>query len=1285
MTNDGYGDSAVAVIGMACRFPGAESVGQFWDQSLSGTVASREVTKDEFSRVLGDSHDEAWDNPNLVKTCFPVAAFDRFDHEFFGYTPYEAAILDPQQRVLLEVAYQALEASGHIRDRSRTPISVYASVADSRYLSSFLYPKFGGGPGTVELMHASTANSVGTAAPRVSYHLGLTGTSLSVHTACSSSLVAIHLACQDLLEYNSDTALVGACSINPTVFAGYVYIPGGPFSPDGICRPYDAKANGTAPGDGAAAVVLKRLEDAIRDSDHIHAVIRGSSVNNDARRKVGFSAPSVAGQHEVIDNALASAGVMAETVGYIEGHGSATALGDSIEVAALTQAYGESTGRRNICGLGSVKGNIGHLSVASGIAGFIRATLAVERGLIPATANFEAENPELRLGDSPFWVSKDSMAWNCPGAHGRRAGVSSLGIGGTNAHLILEQFRPEEDVVSPGIPVAHGEPAWEVIPVSAHTADSLRNNLRALADYLKQREHASLSDVAAYVRSHREQFRYRSAVVADSREGAAAALADQSRRGVLPLAADGVKVCFAFPGGGSQYPGMGRELYRSIEPFRASVDECVRLLGDDGAKIRDSFLRDTEMLQSEGLVALAVVEYSLAQTLIAHGIEPTVMVGHSLGEYVAACLAGALRLEDMLYLLAERCRLLDRVPGVSVSVPLAEEDILPHLTAGVSLAAVNTPSSCLVSGDEASVAALERKLLIKGVQSRRIALTIAPHSHLLDNHLHVFRDAAATVAPREPARPYVSMLEGRWAGSEQRIDAEYWVRHLRSTVRFAQGAHTLFGTGGAAKPDLIPDVVVEIGPGDTLVKFLRASVGEQAQFADVQTMRKAKGSNPDTRMLLASLAALWEQGAADMPPRAAVPRNRLGGDYPRYAFDRVKAWVGDGTRTARARQAEEERVYDANKAFHEHDLGEREFERLAAEYRVDVSRREEYRVVYDLWKKRLGNMRASVTGNFFDLGGDSMQAALLAAEICEKTKFSMTAQAVIENPTLRGLIGFLVERPGEDGCAEKFPVLLSLRQDGDRPPLFCFHPGSGISWAYLKLLKFFEEGQPVYALQSTGLDERSYVAHSFDAMVQQYIGLISSVWPSGPYRLFGWSYGGVVAHAVAEKLLRAGEDVDFVIMADSPAPATFPTDEEAVVGIVESFMGRLLDAQDPAADVTALLSYDDLTRIRNVVRNNILVVSQYRPARLDCEVHFIDAMRADETDSDCVDPSGLPDKSAAWQEYCAHELLVHGVDSDHHTMLEGDSLNAVGAILQDVLAGGDRVVAAAADRAAGSR
>ena len=880
----------VAVIGMAGRFPGAANLQQFWRNLCDGVESITEFTDQELASSGVDP--AVMSNPHYVKSGSVLEGAELFDASFFGFAPLEATLIDPQYRVFLECAWEALEDAGHSPRKFSGSIGVYAGARTNSYLS--LVNSSLSDLGSRDLAAVLNGSSYLTAG--VSYKLGLTGPSVRVDTACSTSLVAIHLGCQALLNGECDMVLAGGVSLAIPQRTGYLYRDQSLLSQDGHCRVFDADASGTVFTKGAGIVVLRRLTDALNDGDRIDAVVKGSAINNDGALKAGFTAPSVDGQIRAISEALAVSSVDPRTVGYVETHGTGTRLGDPIEISALTEAYGAYGYDEQYCAIGSVKSNIGHSGSAAGVAGMIKAILAVKHGVIPPSLNFNHPNPNIDFQRSPFFVNTALSGWPLQGSS-NRAAVSSFGVGGTNAHLILEEHREDRTKKSP-------RPS-QTIAVSARTERGLSEATRNLAEHLESNGQLSLADVAFTLQTGRTDFEHRAAVVCESSTEAVERLRDRSGWMVSAVEPEqaAVPVTFMFPGQGSQHVNMGRDLYESETVFRDALDRCSDLLGSSVdldlietlyaeaglSKSNESPIHHTSTAQP----ALFSIEYSLAQMWMAWGVQPDSMIGHSVGEYTAACLAGVISLEDALRLVAMRGAAMGRMPaGAMLSVGLEEGEVKALITDELAIAAVNTPESVVVSGPTDAISKFQSVLEDRGALSRPLQASHAFHSPMMDPILSKFRSEVETIDLKPPRIPYLSNLTGTWISDYQSTDPNYWVEHLRQTVRFSQGLGTLL--------DDSVRVFLEVGPGRALTSIAMRHPDRLGQRHIVlSSMRHPQEDKPDYVSTAEALGHLWTSGVGIDWENYHSGEERRRVSLPTYPFERSPHSVEQNHTSAR--------------------------------------------------------------------------------------------------------------------------------------------------------------------------------------------------------------------------------------------------------------------------------------------------------------------------------------------------------------------------------------------------
>ncbi|MBX3611477.1 MAG: SDR family NAD(P)-dependent oxidoreductase [Hydrogenophaga sp.] len=889
-SKDTFPPHAIAIVGMAGRFPDAQDLDGFWRNIREG-VESLETFSDEDLREAGvDPALSA--QPHYVRRGTVLQDAEHFDAAFFGMSPREAQVIDPQQRIFLECAWEALEHAGYAPGAIDAPVGVYAGASMNSYLLAQILrnPKVAATVGGYQLMLGNDKDFLCT---RVSYKLDLHGPSMTLQTACSTSLVAVQVACRALERHECDIALAGGVSVSYPQRGGYLYQEGMILSPDGHCRPFDADAKGTRPGAGAGIVVLKRLADALADGDTVHAVIRGAAINNDGSGKAGYTAPSVDGQVEVIATAQILAGVQPHSIGYIEAHGTATPLGDPIEIAALKQVFASDTDAAGHCRLGSLKANLGHLDAAAGVAGLIKTVLVLKHRELPPLVNFQRANPQLDLANSPFTASAEVAPWPA-GETPRRAGVSSFGIGGTNAHVVLEEA-PE-----PAARDRHAAP--HLVVLSARSEAALASASQRLAAHLHKHPGEALADVAWTLQVGRRAFAHRRAVVAGSTAELAQALEAGSRPPVHSSLHEGGErpVAFLFSGQGSQFAGMGAGLYETYPVYRDAVDRCaVQLQATLGRDLRDLLFAtqgDTTINETRyAQPALFVTEYALAMLWQSWGVRPAAMLGHSIGEYVAAHLAGVMTLADALTLVAARGRLMQSMaPGAMAAVHMDKAELKAWLGAhapNLEIAAVNAPGLCAIAGPRQVMDAALVALAAQGVEAQLLHTSHAFHSSMMDAVLTPFTDLVAQRVLSAPVVPYVSNVTGQWITAEQATSPAYYAEHLRSAVLFEAGVRTL---GADASLHLL-----EVGPGRSLSTLAGLSLGPKGVRRVVASLGGAREPQQEARALLEAAGRLWLAGAALDASGMHAGHHPRRIPLPTYAFERqrhvIEAAPGDSS------------------------------------------------------------------------------------------------------------------------------------------------------------------------------------------------------------------------------------------------------------------------------------------------------------------------------------------------------------------------------------------------------
>ncbi len=883
----------IAVIGLACHLPGAGNTEEFWDNLKNGRE-TMSFFSDEEARAAGAS-EEMIENPNFIKARGVVSNPEHFDAGFFGYSPVEAEMMDPQFRLFYQCTWEALEDSGYDPDTYTGLIGLYCGATNNRgWEMVALLSEKGQKMGAFALDHLIDRDFLST---RIAYKLNLRGPAITLKTACSTGLVALDMGCRGLLTGQCDIALAGGVSLISKSLPGYMYREGMINSPDGHIRAFDEKAGGVVFSEGSAAVVLKRLDEALEDRDNIYAVVKASALNNDGARKGTYEAPCIEGQEDVIRSAIHLAEVPSESISYVECHGTGTIIGDPIEIEALRRAF--DTDKKGFCRIGSVKTNFGHVDTSAGIVGFVKTVLAMKHKMIPPSLNFNTPNPKINFADSPFVVNAELTPW-VTDRYPIRAGVSSFGVGGTNAHVILEEApQPEETTAGRQL---------KLMVLSTRSQSTMENASENLVHYLKKTPEADLADVAFTLQKGRKGFKVRKmAVVSDVEEAVQAfsPLAEDADPDSLQArtgkAKDKLHPVFMFSGQGAQYVDMARGLYDNEPRFREEMDRCFDLFkplmkedlksiiypaakdGQDGAvdeklkEARTAAINNTAVTQP----ALFALEYSLAKLLESWGVKPHAMIGHSIGEYAAACLSGVFSLEDAVKIVATRGRLMQQMPGgamMSVTLPEAELKPLVETVPGLSMAAVNGPTLCVVSGPHDAVDAFEAKLTEKEITFRRLHTSHAFHSDMMEPMLREFEAAFQGVVFGEPQIPYVSNLTGGWITVEEAQSPSYWSAHLRRAVRFNDGLKVLVEDKDS--------LFVEVGPGRGLATFVKKHGPSASGFITINLVKHPKEETADDRYFLDQVGRLWLYGQAiDWDGfYGSEIRRRL--PLPTYPFDR---------------------------------------------------------------------------------------------------------------------------------------------------------------------------------------------------------------------------------------------------------------------------------------------------------------------------------------------------------------------------------------------------------------
>jgi phthiocerol/phenolphthiocerol synthesis type-I polyketide synthase E len=1007
-TNSELPANAIAVVGMAARFPGANTLSAFWDNLRRGEESI--VTLSEEDLLAEGVSEKALANHAYVRRAALLDGIAEFDADFFGFTPQAARMTDPQHRLFLQSAWHALEDAGCDPAQIDGSVGVYATSTTSGYLLHNIMsnhdPNVIIGQGvTFEMVNLSLQNDKDYLATKVAHQFNLRGPALSVQTACSSALVAVHLACQSILNGECEMALAGGASLRIPHHVGYWHEPGSMVSATGHCRPFDVRSDGTIFGSGVGVVVLKSLQDAIDNGDRIHAVIRGSALNNDGSTKMTYAAPNAAGQADVIAEAQAVADVDASTVSYVETHGTGTPLGDPIEIEGLRQAFGVSEeARPGPCYIGSVKSNIGHLESAAGIAGLIKTILCLKHKAIPATLHYTSPNPELHLDQGPFVVRGEYGPWEWDGV--RRAGVSSFGVGGTNAHVVLEE--------APMVPASAPEPGPQVLLLSARTAEALRQSRTALADELSSADEASLPDVA-YTLARRRTANIRMAAVVKDQQDAATVLSADEHDNVFigdavpgtDNADDAQRLVFLFPGQGAQHIGMARGLYQSEPVFAEHFDECAAGFGDElgidlRAEIFEGTARNLERTDRTQ-PALFTVEYALARLVESFGVHPAALAGHSIGEYVAATIADVFDIATAIKVVSMRARLMHAAPrGVMVAVALSPEAIAEHLSGEVDVAAINEPGGCVVAGSEENIRKFSERLTEQGIVARRVRTSHAFHSRLMDSMIPEFTGYLSRQTLREPRIPLLSNVTGTWLAPSEATNAATWARQVRSTVRFSDEVDVLL-----ADPQRI---VVEVGPGGTLTASAMRHPKWSSGHRAVRLMRHHAQNRDDRDAFLLALGQLWSAGVdVDWTPLRGGHRPQLL-TLPGYPFERQRHWVDHRPHSGWVADAA-----GTNGTATPSAAGTADATRAATNGKSPIEA-----TLQRIWGQCLGLGTVERNANFFELGGDSL-VAISVAMTAANEGLDLTPQDLYDNPTAAALAKALTARYTAGGLARQSP------------------------------------------------------------------------------------------------------------------------------------------------------------------------------------------------------------------------------------------------------------------------
>lgn len=1103
----------IAVIGMACRFPGARNVDEFWQNLVNGKETIKHFTDDELSS-FEVNYDELRNNPNYVPARGIIEDIDKFDASFFGYTPNEAAITDPQHRVWLETTWDAFENAGCNPFTYKGAIGVFAGafentyllnnvLRDSRRLENYIRLR------SVESFQIMTNNNAAYLPTKTAYQYNLRGPAINVQTACSTSLVAIAQACQSLYSFESDVCLAGGVCILTPQESGYLYQDGAIPSPDGHCRPFDAKGQGTVFSNGVGVVVLKRLEDALIEKDNIIAIVDGWALNNDGYNKVSYTAPSVDGQSEVIIMAQAFANIPAEDIGYVEAHGTATRLGDPIEIAALTKAFKRSTDKKQFCGIGSVKSNIGHTDSAAGVASFIKICLAAKHKVIPPSLNFETPNPHIGLEETPFYVVDKRTNWE----RDKKLimGVSSFGIGGTNAHVIVEEPPAFENR-----PLHNGTSKRYILPLSAKSEMALEERKSQIVDFVKENSYADIDDLAYTLWNGRDHMKYRSSIVVGR---------TQDLMNDAPLFTDGIlnekltSLAFMFPGQGSQFFQMGKTLYDTNKTFRSLLNEGFQILkAETGINLKSLLFESDDVETSEMKLAetsitqpaLFIIQYAMARILIDNDVNPSYLIGHSIGEYTAACLAEVFDFESTLKVVIKRGQLMQSMhPGKMYATRCSLEKLTKISNRVFEIAAQNAPENCTISFENDKTGKVKELLEANDIQYLPLNTSHAFHSRAFEPILSEFADFVSRFSPKIPNKPIISCLTGEFITPEQAVDSYYWAKQLRNSVLFYKGIKSIL--------DKEQVVFVEVGPNSHLSSILRTIPEVEDKKSTVLTLGK-----PETKDLPLSmeiiLGKIWTIYEKFTPKLDFISEEVRRIALPAYPFERKKYWIDFDIKTLK--ESNENSIISNNSATA--SRSNKTTESLSVKDKL-----------LKIWKEVLGEEEIRLDLDFYEIGGNSLLALQILDRIKEQFKIRITFQEFL---TDYSSIEKLAVRINTNDSSKKVKVSQKRRttvfSKGTKTPFFMVYGDQ----VFIFENQYFGTNRPVYGFIWPGSDSEKMTARSVKEIATDYVKQIKEVWPNGPYLLGGFSFGGILAWEIATQLQNSGADVPKLVIIDAANP-----------------------------------------------------------------------------------------------------------------------------------------------------
>ncbi|MDC7221509.1 MAG: beta-ketoacyl synthase N-terminal-like domain-containing protein [Spirochaetales bacterium] len=1241
-------EGAIAIIGMSGAFSEAEDINSFWKNIKEGKECIRDLSDVELDEA-GISSD-LYNSPNYVKRSASLKEAKMFDPAFFGYTPSDANVMDPQHRLFLEHSWKCMEDGCYDPEEYDGLIGVYAGCSQNDYLIKNLVNS-NTRIDSLEAFQLMLGNDKDYLSTRVSYKLNLKGPSMTIQTACSTSATAIQQACLSLINYQCDMALAGGSSVNVPHDGGYEYKDGLIFSPDGHCRSFDEKANGTVFGDGVGVILLKRLEDALEDKDHIYALIRGAAINNDGSEKVSYTAPSVKAQAEVIATAIALAEVPTESIGYIEAHGTGTLLGDPIEVAALTDAFRMNTKGKDFCVLGSVKPNIGHLDAAAGVASIIKTVKILQEGIYPPQVNFSSPNPALELETSPFKINKDLKKWE-RGAEPRRAGVSSLGVGGTNVHIVLEEYIPPVQSISENNEV-------NILPLSAKSPESLKQMKANLVSYLKDNSN-KLSDASYTLLNYRRHFPYRDTLI--SITGDQDELNSFINTPPATTQATTAPVVFLFSGQGSQYPNMGRQLYEEIPFIREIMDRCFSYLKEEENLALKEIMyppqgdeaKSQKLLQetSNTQPALFILEYALSKYLQEFDIKPDYLIGHSLGEYTAACLAGFFTLEEALLVVAERGKIMQSAPkGSMLSVALGEEDLKSYLEGKeeLQIAVINSPGRCVVSGTYNAIEKLKNSLDEKDIPHSLLKTSHAYHSFMMDSVLDDFREVVEKVNFKAPSLPLLSNTTGDFLKTEDINQRDYWVNQIKSTVRFSNCISSVLAQSKSAR-------FIEIGPGNTLCSLAKMNPEITNDNVILPMIKGPKQQAQDKRFLFNNLSKLWNSGY-DVnwgPITGKKEYHKI--SLPTYAFNHKEYWI---TQTL----PKNTNKIEQNNSLNEHYTSPNSFHKSPKDK------------LKEIWQQTFGISEIKDESDFFELGGDSILAVRLCDTLNKTFNKSISLGKLFAAKTFFEQLQLIEDSVSDSESATL--IRLSKKQNESVPTLFCI---LGIN-IYQHLADALDNTYNVYGVflpQEQELLMNQKELPSLQEMATMYRNMVKKTQPNGPYYIAGLSFGGILAYELARQLYNEGEEIKLLSIFDSKLPKEITKFKRITLHLRTLRLGNIsLSIRKVKRRLISTLSKmigvsmapklektadEDLIDMRQAIYMKVAKKYTINMPSFDGPATVFRAL-----DSDPFEKL-LYNDDLGWKEYVHGNLSLHNIHGDHLSILHEENVEEIASVLRQELA-----------------